>query len=112
MLEKMNLSKSIKKSDYRILIYQLERKLGLLHRRAMELKIPIIIVFEGWTTSGKGRLINKLLQVLDPKSVNSIPSILREEKCVFDPFFGGSGKKFQDWMFFYFRSILVRTSSC
>ena len=44
-----------------------EVKLGKLQRKAWELKIPIIFVFEGWHASGMGEEINRLILPLDPR---------------------------------------------
>ena len=50
------------------------------------LGIPVIIVFEGWSASGKGTLINQLILPLDPRgfSVYSASGPTEEEK--FYPF--------------------------
>lgn len=45
----------------------LQVKLGELQRKAWELKIPIIIVFEGWHASGMGEDINRFILPLDPR---------------------------------------------
>lgn len=70
MLEKVDLSKKISKDEYKLKIKELEVKLASLERQIIEYKIPIIIVFEGWGASGKGTLINKLIQPLDPRGFN------------------------------------------
>ncbi len=86
MLEKLDLSKKTKKSDYKRLMDDLELKLGVLQRQATELKIPIIIVFEGWGASGKGRRINELLMALDPRGVNVYPTHPPQEEEYYRPF--------------------------
>ncbi len=73
MLEKIDLSKKISKADYQALFPALELKLGELQRRTRELKIPVIIVFEGWDAAGKGTLINKVSLALDSRGFNVIP---------------------------------------
>jgi polyphosphate:AMP phosphotransferase len=45
----------------------LQVELGELQRKAWELKIPIIIVFEGWHASGMGEDINRFILPLDPR---------------------------------------------
>lgn len=67
MMEKIDLNKHISKEDYRTMKTQMEARLSTLQREAKELKIPIIVVFEGFGSSGKGELINKLIQPLDPR---------------------------------------------
>ena len=53
MLEQIDLSKKLKKSEYKSIINDLENKLAELQRKARELKIPTIVVFEGWGAAGK-----------------------------------------------------------
>jgi polyphosphate:AMP phosphotransferase len=73
MLDQVDLSQQISKEDYKKAIRGLELKLGVLQRRARELKVPVILVFEGWNAAGKGTLINKLLLSLDPRGFTVHP---------------------------------------
>nr|MBP7653364.1 phosphate--AMP phosphotransferase [Candidatus Dependentiae bacterium] len=65
MLEKVDLSKTIEKEEYKKIIEPLELKLGELQREAKDLKIPVIILFEGWEAARKGTLINELILRLE-----------------------------------------------
>lgn len=67
MLENVDLSQAITNEEYKKSIKPLEVKLGELQRRAWELKIPIILVFEGWHASGMGEDINRFILPLDPR---------------------------------------------
>ncbi|KKG16665.1 phosphate:AMP phosphotransferase [Methanosarcina sp. 2.H.T.1A.6] len=67
MLENVDLSQAITNEEYKISMKTLEVKLGELQRRAWELKIPIILVFEGWHASGMGEDINRFILPLDPR---------------------------------------------
>jgi polyphosphate:AMP phosphotransferase len=67
MLENVDLSKSVKNSEYKESMEKLEAELGELQRKAWELKIPIIIVFEGWHASGMAEAINSFILPLDPR---------------------------------------------
>ncbi|MBN1384135.1 MAG: phosphate--AMP phosphotransferase [Elusimicrobia bacterium] len=82
MLEKVDLSKKIEKPQYKKIMPDLEVKIGELQRHSKELKIPVIIVFEGCDAAGKGTLINKLIQPLDPRgfTVHSILPPNEEEE--------------------------------
>lgn len=73
MLEKIDLTKKIEKSKYKTLITDLELRIAALQRQAKELKIPVIIVFEGWDAAGKGTLINRLILSLDPRGFTVYP---------------------------------------
>ena len=65
MLENIDLSKTMKKKEEKEQLEQLDREVAALQRKARELKIPVMVVFEGWGASGKGRLINRMIQPLD-----------------------------------------------
>lgn len=67
MLEQIDISQKIAKSDYKEQMDQLEIRLGELHRKLHDLAIPAIIVFEGWDAAGRGTLINDLILRLDPR---------------------------------------------
>ena len=70
MLEKVDLSKKLSKDEYKEMIDPLREKLGKLQRQARDLKIPVVIVFEGWDAAGKGTFINELILALDPRGFN------------------------------------------
>ena len=67
MLENIDLSLTVKNDEYKENMKILEVKLGELQRKAWELKIPIILVFEGWHASGMGEDINRFILPLDPR---------------------------------------------
>ncbi len=67
MLETLDLTRRLKKQEYKELIPKLEIQLGRLQRRARQLGIPTLIVFEGWDAAGKGTLTNKLILTFDPR---------------------------------------------
>ncbi len=67
MLRNIDLSLAIKHSEYEESMKILEIKLGELQRKAWELKIPIIFVFEGWHASGMGEDINRFILPLDSR---------------------------------------------
>ena len=67
MLEHVDLTRKIDKEAYAKVFPEMEARLGALQRAAQQARIPVILVFEGWDTAGKGRMINRLTQVLDPR---------------------------------------------
>lgn len=67
MLENIDLSQAISNEEYKKSIKTLQAELGELQRKAWELKIPIVIVFEGWHASGMGEDINRFILPLDPR---------------------------------------------
>ena len=67
MLKDIDLSRKLAKPAYKASKEQLALRLTSLERRARELGIPVLIVFEGWNAAGKGTLINKLILPMDPR---------------------------------------------
>src|ERR1700760_5081321 len=86
MLENIDLSKKVSKEQYKQAKEEADLKLSELQRQVKALGIPVIIVFEGWSASGKGTLINQLILPLDPRgfTVYSASGPTEEEK--FYPF--------------------------
>ncbi len=82
MLKDIDLSRKIKKDEYKLAKDQLELDLTALERRARELGIPVLMVFEGWNAAGKGTLINKLIQPMDPRgfTVHAMRQPTQEEQ--------------------------------
>ena len=46
---------------------QLEKRLGVLQQQIKALKIPVVVIFEGWGASGKGSTVSDLILNLDPR---------------------------------------------
>ena len=59
--------------NYQILhLAELQGKLGKLAWKAHELKIPVVLAFEGWDASGKGGCIRRLLEGLDARLYKTV----------------------------------------
>lgn len=86
MLKNVDLSREVVKAEYKRLKSDLDLKLADPQRQVKALGIPVIIVFEGWSASGKGTLINQLILPLDPRgfTVYSASGPTEEER--FYPF--------------------------
>ena len=82
MLEKMDLSQSMKEKEAKKLLEEAGEKLGRLQRECKKEGIPVMIVFEGMGAAGKGVQINQLIQALDPRgfSVHTSNHPSREEQ--------------------------------
>jgi len=68
MLRDIDLNIALDKATYKERHEALERRLISLQRKILELGIPVIVAFEGWSSSGKGALINEVCQIMDPRS--------------------------------------------
>ena len=82
MLEKLDLTKSMNKEEYKAKMAELMPKIGKLQRECRELKIPVMITFEGYGASGKGAQIAQLIKALDPRGfeVHAVKTETEEEK--------------------------------
>ncbi len=82
MLEKVDLKLSVSKEEYDEKIDNLRSELFLLQQDIKKLKIPVIILFEGWGASGKGSTISSVIRSLDPRGfdVYSISAVNEYEK--------------------------------
>ncbi len=86
MLEKIDLSRTVGKAAFKKTKDAAEIQLGVLQRRAKELDIPVVIVFEGWDAAGKGTLINELILPLDPRGFNVHSGLAPNEEEALRPF--------------------------
>ncbi|MDH3587891.1 MAG: hypothetical protein OEQ74_00670 [Gammaproteobacteria bacterium] len=67
MLDKIDLTQSLTKDEYRRQRSILRNELLLLQRSCWQHKIPVIVVFEGWKGTGKAGIINSVTQPLEPR---------------------------------------------
>ncbi len=67
MLETLDLSLSLAKDAYRDQLEPLQYDLHALQIRALDQRVPIMIVYEGWDAAGKGGNIRRLTERLDPR---------------------------------------------
>ena len=73
MLELLDLDKRLSKEVYRQVFPEMECQLGECQRAARAAGVPVVIVFEGWDAAGKGTIINRLTQPLDPRGFKVHP---------------------------------------
>ena len=57
----------IDKKLYKETLRPMEHKLTDLQQKVREAGLPVVIVFEGWSASGKGTSISRLVNPLDPR---------------------------------------------
>jgi polyphosphate kinase 2 (PPK2 family) len=67
MLESVDLQKKEPKASYARKIAALQERLRTLQYAARDAEIPILLCLEGWDTAGKGQVIRKLTEKLDPR---------------------------------------------
>ena len=73
MLELIDLKKKLPRDVYREVFPELTLALGEVQRAALDAGAPVIVVFEGWDAAGKGSLINRFTQAMDPRGFKVHP---------------------------------------
>ena len=67
VLAKADLTKSYTKSEYKIKLKKLQKRLEHLQGELYQKRIPVVIGFEGWDAGGKGGAIRRLTEHMDPR---------------------------------------------
>lgn len=67
MLENVNLKRKLPDDEYARVLPGMQRRLYDLEKACWDLKIPSVILFEGWDAAGKGSVIATVTQRLDPR---------------------------------------------
>lgn len=67
MLREVDLNKNLTKKENKEMMDKLAPKFAALQREARAKGLPVMVVFEGWGASGKGTMISRLIQPLDPR---------------------------------------------
>jgi polyphosphate kinase 2 (PPK2 family) len=67
MLELLDLDKQLSKPDYSARMEKLQESLRRLQYAAQQAQIPLILCLEGWNGCGRGEIIKKLAEKLDPR---------------------------------------------
>ena len=82
MIETLDLSLSLPRDKYVIEISRRQIQLRELGWQVYQKKRPVIIIFEGWDAAGKGGVIKRLTEKLDPRGyvVYPISAPQRDEK--------------------------------
>ena len=73
MLEYVNLDLAIPKDEYKKRLPPLQQRVYELEHAVFDAKVPVVIIFEGWAATGKGRLISILAERLDPRGFRVVP---------------------------------------
>jgi polyphosphate kinase 2 (PPK2 family) len=73
VLEEVDLDRSLSKARYQQVFPDLQERLRQLQYELLDAEIPTVVVFEGWDASGKGTIIQRLTQRLDPRAFRVHP---------------------------------------
>lgn len=80
MLSTLDLSRKLDKETYKEQLEDLMRQLRSLQKSCWEEKIPVIIVLEGWAAAGKGTLLKKIVNYMDPRGFSVNPTFAANEQ--------------------------------
>lgn len=82
VLDRLDLSKHLERSDYDDQLAELQSRLQRLSWQAYHQGVSVILVFEGWDAAGKGGAIRRIMQSVDARiaRVISIAAPTDEEK--------------------------------
>lgn len=67
MLETLDLKKELSKKLYSTRMKDLQDRLRRLQYACQEAEIPVVVCLEGWDCAGKGHIVKKLTEKLDPR---------------------------------------------
>lgn len=70
MLETVDLKACLEKSAFKRRMLMLERRLAPLQQRARVAGLPVVVLLEGLDMAGKGRVLGRLLEMLDRRGVS------------------------------------------
>ncbi|MBN2024227.1 MAG: polyphosphate:AMP phosphotransferase [Pirellulales bacterium] len=93
MLELVDLDKRLDEDVHDRVFPELEIRLGECQRAARAANVPVVVVFEGWDAAGKGTIINRLTQALDPRGFRVHPISAPNEDERLHPWMGRFWKK-------------------
>jgi AMP-polyphosphate phosphotransferase len=75
MLENLNLKRKISKSAYSKAMKQLQERLRVLQYAVRDAEVPVVVCLEGWDAAGKGAVVKKLTERLDPRLFRVLPGL-------------------------------------
>jgi len=73
VLRSLDTTRSIEKKRFRYALEKQQGRLNRLERRARELGISTVAVFEGWDAAGKGSALRRVTAALDARDYHVIP---------------------------------------
>lgn len=82
MLDTLDLELTLDKATYQAQMETLQEQLRSLQSACWQKHLPVVIVLEGWAAAGKGALVKKLVDCMDPRgfTVHPILSSTPEEQ--------------------------------
>lgn len=73
MLDAVDLSRKLSKIEYQREFPALQERLRQLQYALLTAEVPTVLLFEGWDAAGKGTVIRRLTEKLDPRAFRAWP---------------------------------------
>jgi polyphosphate kinase 2 (PPK2 family) len=73
VLSGIDLDRELSRAEYQRVFPGLQERLRSLQYALLEAEIPTVVVFEGWDAAGKGTIIQRLTERLDPRAFRVHP---------------------------------------
>jgi polyphosphate kinase 2 (PPK2 family) len=73
MLETIDLDRRLSRARYQKVVAPLQERLRQLQYELRQAEIPTVVLFEGWDAAGKGSVIQRLTERLDPRAFRAYP---------------------------------------
>jgi polyphosphate:AMP phosphotransferase len=73
VLSRLDMSRQVDRFEFRRALEEQQGRLNVLHRKARERGVSVILVFEGWDAAGKGGAIRRVTAALDAASYQIVP---------------------------------------
>lgn len=77
--DNVDFSKSLSKDDYKEKLDKYQRKLAELQIKLAKSGRSMTLVFEGWDAAGKGGIIKRITQALNPRGYKTFPTAAPDE---------------------------------
>lgn len=74
VLRGIDLDKALAQKVYKKRLKELQEELSKLHFEMYLKRIPVVLAFEGWDAGGKGGAIKRVVQNMDPRGYEVIPT--------------------------------------
>lgn len=73
MLDTLDLELSLPEASYQQQLEQLMQQLRSLQTACWQKQLPVSVVLEGWAAAGKGALVKKMTNYMDPRGFSVLP---------------------------------------
>ena len=73
LLDEVDLEQPLSRAEYQRVFPDLQERLRRLQYALLDAEIPTVVVFEGWDAAGKGTVIQRLTERLDPRAFRVHP---------------------------------------